>query len=283
MNKSFEKKRIIRNEMNNNFHKTNDTTDALTYTFTGNKNFCDLMKSLNIKETDNNINKENIQYLNKVEVFEFLIDIIKKYSYTKIKEEIIEKKNEKKQLENSINILTSKLNSIKIQNKNFNHLSKSIQNERSRLDKNIRIVSKDIHCENNLNQLKSEINTLLNKIKKEKDELANNNINISETKREINLIKDEIKKYNNLIRLQKMENDIYINSLRLLDRHICLAKEKIDKRNGISNNFFVALTNLAMKSKECELQRQSLQKKNKRAKSCKGVHKNNISYNFNFL
>ena len=108
MNKSFEKKRIIRNEMNNNIHKTNDTTDALTYTFTGNKNFCDLMKSLNIKETDNNINKENIQYLNKVEVFEFLIDIIKKYSYTKIKEEIIEKKNEKKQLENSINIFTSK-------------------------------------------------------------------------------------------------------------------------------------------------------------------------------
>ena len=64
-------------------------------------------------------------------------------------------------------------------------------------------------------------------MKKEKEKLTNSNINISETKREIHNIKDEIKKYNNIIRKLKAENDMYINSIRLLDKHIILAKEKL--------------------------------------------------------
>lgn len=282
MNKSFEK-RLQRNEMNNTI-KTNKTTNELTYTYTSNNNnnynINELIK--NINEKDSNINIENLQYLNKVEILEFLIDIIKKYSYNKIKDEIMEKNKEKKELENNINILTSKINNIKIQKKNFNHLSKSIQNEKSRIDKNLRKVSKDLYCENDLSIIKNEINILLNKVKKEKDELTNININISEIKREIHLNKDEIKKYNNIIRQQKIENDIYINSIRLLYKHIILIKEKINKQNGKSNDFFVALTNLAIKSKQCDMQKQYLQKINKRAKSCKGTKKN-VFYNFNFL
>ena len=44
----------------------------------------------------------------------------------------------------------------------------------------------------------------------------------------------------------------------------------------------MALTNLAIKSKQCDMQKQYLQKINKRAKSCKGT-KNHVFYNFNFL
>ena len=244
--------------------------------------------NININNEIIDLNNENNQYqksyINKVEMMEFLIDIIKKNSYTKIKDEIIEKNKEKKELENNINILNSKINSIKMQKKNFKALSKSLQSEMYFIDKNIRKMSKDLYCEDELFQIKYEINILLNKVKKEKDTLTNSNINISETKREIHIIKDEIKKYNNIIRKLKAENDMYINSIRLLDRHIILAKEKLGKQNDKTNDFFIALTNLAIKSKKCEMERKTLQKKNnKRAKSCKGPRVNQTIYSFNFL
>jgi hypothetical protein len=244
--------------------------------------------NININNDINDLNNENNQYqnsyINKVEMMEFLIDIIKKNSYTKIKNEIIEKNKEKKELENNINILNSKINSIKMQKKNFKALSKSLQSEMLLIDKNIRKMSKDLYCEDELFQIKYEINILLNKVKKEKETLANSNINISETKREIHIIKDEIKKYNNIIRKLKAENDIYINSIRLLDKHIILAKEKLGKQNDKTNDFFIALTNLAIKSKKCEMERKTLQNKNnKRAKSCKGPRGKQTIYSFNFL
>ena len=242
----------------------------------------------NINNDINDLNNENNQYqnsyINKVEMMEFLIDIIKKNSYTKIKDEILEKTKEKKELENNINILNSKINSIKIQKKNYNALSKSLQSELFLIDKNIRKMSKDLYCEDELYQMKYEINLLLNKVKKEKEKLTNSNIDISETKREIHNIKDEIKKYNNVIRKLKAENDMYINSIRLLDKHIILAKEKLGKQNDKTNDFFIALTNLAIKSKKCEMERKTLQNKNnKRAKSCKGPRGKQTIYSFNFL
>ena len=217
-------------------------------------------------------------------MLEFLIDIIKKYSYNKIKNEIIEKNKKKIELENNINILTSKINNIKIQKKNYKSLSKSIKNEREYIDKNMKINLKDYLNEDDLLNIKNEINILIMKIKKEKNELTNNNIKISEIKREIYLIKDDIKKYNNSIRQMKTENDIYLNSIRLLDRHIKLIKEKLEIQNDKSNDFFIALTNLALKSKKCEMQRINTENNNKkRAKSCKGNKIKNVFYNCNFL
>ena len=217
-------------------------------------------------------------------MLEFLIDIIKKYSYNKIKNEIIEKNKKKIELENNINILTSKINNIKIQKKNYKSLSKSIKNEREYIDKNMKINLKDYLNEDDLLNIKNEINILIMKIKKEKNELTNNNIKISEIKREIYLIKDDIKKYNNSIKQMKTENDIYLNSIRLLDRHIKLIKEKLEIQNDKSNDFFIALTNLALKSKKCEMQRINTENNNKkRAKSCKGNKTKNAFYNFNFL
>ena len=248
----------------------------------------DLLDNKNKEENKDNINKEsNIyqnNYINKVEMLEFLIDIIKKYSYNKIKNEIIEKNKKKIELENNINILTSKINNIKIQKKNYKSLSKSIKNEREYIDKNMKINLKDYLNEDDLLNIKNEIKILIMKIKKEKNELTNNNIKISEIKREIYLIKDDIKKYNNSIRQMKTENDIYLNSIRLLDRHIKLIKEKLEIQNDKSNDFFIALTNLALKSKKCEMQRINTENNNKkRAKSCKGNKTKDVFYNFNFL
>ena len=253
-----------------------------------NNSLNDLFDNKNKEENKDNINKEsNIyqnNYINKVEMLEFLIDIIKKYSYNKIKNEIIEKNKKKIELENNINILTSKINNIKIQKKNYKSLSKSIKNEREYIDKNMKINLKDYLNEDDLLNIKNEINILIMKIKKEKNELTNNNIKISEIKREIYLIKDDIKKYNNSIRQMKTENDIYLNSIRLLDRHIKLIKEKLEIQNDKSNDFFIALTNLALKSKKCEMQRINTENNNKkRAKSCKGNKIKNVFYNFNFL
>jgi len=269
----------IINEVPGSSHNINDSIE---------KNKEEEKVNTNINNSINNLNNENNQYqnsyINKVEMMEFLIDIIKKNSYTKIKDEILEKNKEKKELENNINILNSKINSIKMQKKNFKALSKSLQNEMFFIDKNIRKMSKDLYCEDELYQMKYEINILLNKVKKEKDELANSNINISETKREIHIMKDEIKKFNNSIRKLKVENDMYINSIRLLDKHIILAREKLGKQNDKTNDFFIALTNLAIKSKKCEMERRNLQNKNnKRAKSCKGPRGNKAIYSFNFL
>ena len=294
-NKSLDNKDIDINEITNNIEKENNI-NQITNLDDNNinnelqKNIDKNNEKININ-INNNLNTENNlyqdNYINKVEMLEFLIDIIKKYSYNNIKDEISEKNKQKKEIENNINILNSKLNSIKIQKKNFNTLSKCIKNEMFRIDKNIRKISKDLYCEEELNKMKNDINILLNKIKKEKDELANTNINISENKREIHLLKDEIKKYNNLIRQLKSENEIYSNSIRLLDRHISLVKEKLDKQNDKSNDFFIALTNLAIKSKKCEMERRLIQnnKNNniKRAKSCKGPKGKKNVYNFNFL
>ena len=144
--------------------------------------------------------------------------------------------------------------------------------------------SKELFCENDLYNIKTEINILINKIQKEKEELTNSNIFISEIKREIHLMKDEIRKYNNAIRQLKLENDIYNNSIRLLNKHITLVNEKLEKHNDKSNDFFIALTNLAIKSKKCEIQRRTIEEtNNKRAKSCKGNKIKKIFYNFNFL
>ena len=222
-------------------------------------------------------------YINKVEMLEFLIDIIKKYSYNKTKNEIIEKNKQKIELQNNINILTSKINSIKIQKKNFKSLSKSITHERERINKNLKKNSKDYLCEDDLSIIKNEINGLIMEIKKKKNELTNSNILISEIKREIHLIKDGIKKYNNSIRQLKAENDIYINSIRLLNRHIKIVKEKLNVQNDKSNDFFIALTDLALKSKKCEMKRVYIENNKKRAKSCKANKTNKISYNFNYL
>ena len=120
-------------------------------------------------------------------------------------------------------------------------------------------------------------------IKKKKNELTNINILISEIKRETHLIKDGIKKYNNSIRQLKTENDIYINSIRLLNRHIKIVKEKLNAQNDKSNDFFIALTDLALKSKKCEMQRAYIENNKKRAKSCKAKKTNKIFYNFNYL
>jgi len=49
---------------------------------------------------ETNIYQNN--YINKVEMLEFLIDIIKKYSYNQIKGDIIDKNKQKKELENNI-------------------------------------------------------------------------------------------------------------------------------------------------------------------------------------
>ena len=240
----------------NNNNDTNDLTDI-------NK------KEENLSNTnyDTNVNINN--YINKVEMLEFLIGVIKKYSYGKIKKEIISKNYQKKELETNINILSSKINNMYIQRKNFNSLSKSIQNERSHIGQNLKNNFNSLYCEDSLSNIKEEINTLINKIKEEKEELANNNISISEAKKEMHLIKNEIKLYNNSIRQLKIEKDIFFNSIRLLNKHIALAREKLEKHNDKSNDFFIALTNLAIKSKKCEMERRYTEEKNKRPKSCK--------------
>ena len=281
-----ENKSIVNGIDNNTINEVPDSSNNANDLMEKNKE--EEKTNININNDINDLNNENNQYqnsyINKVEMMEFLIDIIKKNSYTKIKDEMLEKNKEKKELENNINILNTKINNIKMQKKNYKALSKSLQSEMFLIDKNVRKMSKDLYCEDELFQMKNEINLLLNKLKKEKEELANSNINISEIKREIHNIKDDIKKYNNVIRKLKAENDMYINSIRLLDKHIILAKEKLGKQNDKTNDFFIALTNLAIKSKKCEMERKTLQnKKSKRPKSCKGPRGKQTIYSFSFL
>ena len=224
-------------------------------------------------------NKSQIDIFNKVDALKFLINIVDKYSYKKMYEEIEEKKNEKKILEDNIENLSNKINDIKIKNKYYNLLFKLNLVKKSKI-RNIKI--KTTNSKNELFQIKLELATLLNQIQKENKELSDNIINLSEYKKHIYLIKNEIKKYNNIIRQQKADNDNKINGIRLLNNHINLMKEKLRKQNGNTYNFFTALTNLAIKSKQCEYKRKKEEiKSTKRAKS---TNKPRSSYyNFNFL
>ena len=298
MNKSCDEENKDNNENNEN-NENKDTKEEdhfieknqnINELINENNNSNDINKSNNEEEKNKKISFENNvyqkNYIDKVEMLQFLIDMIKNHSYEKNKNEIVEKNKKKKELENNINILTSKLNNIKIQKKNFNILSKSIQNEKAYIDKHMKKNIKDLYCKDDLDKIKYEIYILLNKIKKEKEDLTNNNIFISETKREIHLIKDEIKKHNNAIRQLNTENDIYKNTLRLLDKHILLVKEKLDKQKNKSNNFFIALTNLALKSRKCDMERkyiESINKSNKRANSSQCNKRKKLIYNFNYL
>ena len=225
-------------------------------------------------------NKSQIDNFNKLDIFKFLMNIVDKYSYKKMFEEIKDKKEEKKLIELNIENLSSKINDIKIQNKFYESLFKYNLIKKSKIDN---FKNKNTKY-NELIQNKSEINTLINKIQKEKNGLSNTIINLNEIHNKIYLIKSEIKKYNNTIRKLKSDNDNKIYKLKLLNNHITLMKEKLKKQNDKSIDFFIALTNLAIKSKQIEnIRKKDELKIKKRPKTTNKYLIKSTYYKFNFL
>ena len=82
-----------------------------------------------------------------------------------------------------------------------------------------------------------------------------------------------IKKLNMTLRKQKIENENKQNTINLLNKHILLIKEKINKENDQTKGFFFALTNLAIKSKTHGDLNKSENQKNKRPQSFNGYKK----------
>ena len=213
-------------------------------------------------------------FFNKKETMEFLIDIIKKNSYNKIKNEIKIKLNQKSELENNIKYYYEKINIIRAQKRNFNYFKKIMNNEINRIDNSKKIICKPKNdCKNDLIKIKKEINSILNQIKAAKENLEENNSEISEIRNEILKFKEMIKKLNMTLRKQKIENENKQNTINLLNKHILLIKEKINKENDQTKGFFFALTNLAIKSKIHGDLNKSENQKNKRPQSFNGYKK----------
>ena len=214
-------------------------------------------------------------FFNKRKIMEFLIDIIKQNSYNKMRDEIKIKLNEKFDLENNIKYYQEKINDIRAQKRNLNYFKNIINSEIKRIDNNKKIICRpENNCKDDLVKIKKEINTLVNQIKKAKENFEQNNAEISKVKNETLKNKDMIKRLNMVLRKQKVENENKENKIKLLNKHILLIKEKIEKENNKTKEFFLALTNLAINSKipDDEVTFKS-QKKIKRARSCNGYRK----------
>ena len=196
----------------------------------------------NISVKINNSKETQFDFFNKKEIMEFLIDVIKQNSYNKMRAEIKLKLNQKFDLENNIKYYQEKINDIRAQKRNLNYFTNIINSEINRIDNNKKIICRpENNCKDDLFKIKKEINTLVNQIKKAKENYEQNNAETSKVKNEISKNKDMIKRLNMVLRKQKIENENKENKIKLLNKHILLIKEKIEKENKKTRGFFSSI------------------------------------------
>jgi chromosome segregation ATPase len=200
--------------------------------------------------TDNpSLNSFQSTFKNKVRKMEQLIDIIKEHAYDKQKQNIEEKLQLKSQLENNISVLTSYINLNRMQNKNFKVFSKSINQEKERINNySMKIMEEKEALNKELLELRSECNKMQNQIVLLNEHSKNMNAEKLKIERDIMTLQDisaKIKRFN--IDYPKQKDNLQ-SSILLLKRHSKLTKEKIHKLDTDNDKFFGTLTFLAQKA-----------------------------------
>ena len=181
---------------------------------------------------------------NEMQNLEDMINSIKNKGFDKYENEINEKVQKKDKLENSIQILKSKINMYEHEKK---YIIKDNSKEKLKIS-NLQNVSKRYKniSEGILNYQK-EIPNYKPKIEELKKETIEINTSIQNEKVSIQLLKENIQKLNKMISDKKRESESIRPALNLLKKHIITLKQKIKNIDLEKTGFMINVSEFVEK------------------------------------
>jgi len=177
-------------------------------------------------------------FVDNLKILEGLICEIKSRGFDRTKQDILEKVKLKKELENHVDILKKKKNTIGQQNKNFSNNLSKLTNETKSYGMLKERISKEVYYQNiEVPQMMKDIEDLKKELFFKKNSTTGINSEVLQLEKNNNLCKDEISKMNKEITDLQKEKENAKNSILLLKRHILIMKEKILTEDSKSREF----------------------------------------------
>ena len=250
-------KSLIRKEMiKDSSLKTRPKTPSLNSNLNRYQSNIKNVKNKNMKSFFNSIDQSipvnydksyNYELVNnEMQNLEDMINSIKNKGFDKYENEINEKIQKKDKLENSIQILKSKINMYENEKK---YIIKDNSKEKLKIS-NLQNVSKRYKniSEGILNYQK-EIPNYKPKIEELKNETIEINTLIQKEKVNIQLLKENIQKLNKMISDKKRESESIRPALNLLKKHIITLKQKIKNIDLEKTDFMINVSEFVEKGK----------------------------------
>ena len=252
--KSNSNKNLIRNNITDSSLKIRPKTPCLNSNLNRYQSNFKNVKNKNMKSYFNSIDQSipvtydksyNYEIVNnEMQNLEDMINSIKNKGFDKYENEINEKIQKKDKLENSIQILKSKINMYEHEKK---YIIKDNSKEKLKIS-NLQNVSKRYKniSEGILNYQK-EIPNYKPKIEELKNETIEINTLIQKEKVSIQLLKENIQKMNKMISDKKRESESIRPALNLLKKHIITLKQKIKNIDLEKTGFMINVSEFVEK------------------------------------